>query len=384
MMFAVVLGHSVVAQPRTEPASMTALDQALAAGQLKSVRQALNQMLEPPHLELGVILEAGARLAQYELFDSARTVFARGVSEYPLSFEARYNLALADFALRKFSEAQTALDGADSLSNEQRLARDYLRGKLYDGLGQTDLAERSLAAAFHGAPLQENYALDLGLHYLRRGLYPKALETLRAGVKHCPDSIYLELGLALAEVLGDNPLKATATCRRILAKEPNLGPARLLLLVGSYLNGEYQECAAETESVLRQPDAPPYLYYLHAASLLKLNSKAYAVMLHDLNQASNGIPNCAFCYLMQSKVHQAMDDNAAAIVDLETLVTRLDPEFSQGWYRLGKLYERSGRQEDASKALQRFQSIKSQQGAREMEYLRKLFLSALGSEQTAR
>jgi tetratricopeptide (TPR) repeat protein len=306
------------------------------------------------------------------------------VSDYPRSFEVRYNLALADFALRRFSEAQSTLDGAPELSKEQQLSREYLRGKLYDALGQTDLAEKSFSAAFHGSPQQENYGLDLGLYYLRRHLYPKALETLKAALKYHSDSIYLELGLGLAQILGDDPPRAVATCRRILAKEPNFGAARLLLVLAFYMNGENQNCAAETAPALRQPGAPPYLYYLHAASLLRLNSREYAAMLHDLDEANRGIPGCAFCYFAQSKIHQQMGDESAAITDLEQLVTRVDPEFSQGWYRLASLYQHAGRRDDAAKALERFRSIKGEQTDREMEYLRKVFLSALGGEQAGR
>jgi tetratricopeptide (TPR) repeat protein len=375
---------SLFAQQQTDRTPAAALDRALAAGQMEQARQALEEMLARPHLELEVLLETGAKLADRELFEPARAVFARGVSDYPRSFEARYNLALADFALRRFSEAQTALDGAGELSKERQLAREYLRGKLYDALGQADLAERSFLAAFEGAPQQENYALDLGLYYLRRNLYAKALETLKTAAKYHSDSIYLELGLGLAQVLGDDPPRAIATCRRILAKEPNFGPARLLLVVAFYMNGENQNCAAETAAVLRQPGGPPYLYYLHAASLLKLNSKEYAVMLHDLDEANRGIPGCAFCYFVQSKVHQEMGDESAALADLEQLVTRVDPEFSQGWYRLANLYQHAGRQDDAAKALARFRGIKIEQTDRETEYLRKVFLSALGAERAGK
>jgi tetratricopeptide (TPR) repeat protein len=375
---------ALFAQQPANRALAADLDRALASRQIEQVGQALEAILARPHVELEVLLETGAKLADHELFELARAAFTRAVSDYPRSFEARYNLALADFALRRFSEAQSTLDGAPELSKDQQLSREYLRGKLYDALGQTDLAEKSFLAAFHGSPQQENYGLDLGLYYLRRHLYPKALETLKAALKYHSDSIYLELGLGLAQVLGDDPPRAVATCRRILAKEPNFGAARLLLVLAFYMNGENQNCAAETAPALRQPGAPPYLYYLHAASLLRLNSREYAAMLHDLDEANRGIPGCAFCYFAQSKIHQQMGDESAAITDLEQLVTRVDPEFSQGWYRLASLYQHAGRRDDAAKALERFRSIKGEQTDREMEYLRKVFLSALGGDQAGK
>jgi tetratricopeptide (TPR) repeat protein len=258
--------------------------------------------------------------------------------------------------------------------------RAYLRGKLYDALGQNDLAERSFLTAFQGAPQQENYALDLGLHYLRQHLWAKALAILQAATKYHPDSIYLELELALAQALGDAPSQAVATCRRILAKEPAFGPAQLLLATAYYLNGENQNCVRESAAGIQRPYAPPYLFYLHAASLLKLNSNEYPVMLNDLDKAVRQIPACAFCYFAQSKVHQKMGDEGAAIADLETLVTRIDPEFAQGWYRLSNLYRQAGRPDDAAKALAKFRNINNEHDAHEMEYLRRILLSALGSE----
>ena len=79
-------------------------------------------------------------------------------------------------------------------------------------------------------------------------------------------------------------------------------------------------------------------------------------------------------------MHQEKGDEAAAITDLETLVSRIDPQFSQAWYRLATLYQHAGRADDASIALARFRAIKAAQTDRETVYLRKLFLSALGAK----
>src|SRR5882724_3432392 len=136
---------AALAQHESDRGLAEALDRALAAGQMDEGRQVLSQLLARPHVELEVLLETGAKLADREFFEPARAVFARGVTLYPRSFEARYNLALSDFALQKYSEAQTSLEGAEKLSRDQQLAREYLRGKIYDAQGQTKLAERSFS-----------------------------------------------------------------------------------------------------------------------------------------------------------------------------------------------------------------------------------------------
>jgi predicted Zn-dependent protease len=364
-------------QPENSYVLAKAVQGAIASGQIELARQALQQLLNRPHIDLELLLETGAKLAERELFEPARSVFLRSVQDYPESFEARYNLALADLALRNFQEGKKALDDVAPRSLEQQLEREYLRGKIYEALEQPEAAERSYTTALHGAPRQENYALDLGLFYLRRHQYAKAIETLAAGVKYHPDSAYMELGLALARVLGDDPPRAVASCRKIVAKDPSFGPARLLLVAALYMNGEYQNCLKETEAAVRQPDAPPYIHYVQATSLLKLNTKDYTTMLHDLDAAINGIPGCVFCYFTRSKVHEEMGDNAAAIADLETLVTRVDPEFAQGWYRLANLYQHSNRRDEAAQALAKFRALRSAQTDRETEYLRQTFLDAL-------
>lgn len=365
---------------QNDGASLAAFDRALAQGQVEKARQLLGEILARPHVQQDILLQAGVALAQRELFAPAAEVFARCVKDYPRSFEAHYNLALADIALQRFDEARAALDSVNQPSKHQQYAREYLRGKIYDALGQTDLAARSLSAAFAGAPEEENYALDLGLFYLRRRLYAKAVATLEAGVKYHPNSVFLSLGLALSQVFGDEPPKAVATCRKILAMEPDFGPAQILMVVAFYMNGENENCVRETAAAIGRPNAAPYLYYLHAAALLKLDSREYQSMLHDLESANRGIPGCTFCYFTASKVHQAMGDESAAIADLETLVTRVDPEFAQGWYRLANLYQHARRTTDAAQALAKFRAIRTAQNDRETEYLRKLFLSALGAK----
>ncbi|PYT21019.1 MAG: hypothetical protein DMG57_40255 [Acidobacteria bacterium] len=153
--------------------------------------------------------------------------------------------------------AFNAIRESRSVSTYGALARQYLVPAVTRALKVLEFL-----TAFQGAPQQENYALDLGLYYLRQRLYAKALGTLTRAEKCHSDSIYLELGLSLAQVLGDDPDRAIAPCRRILAKEPNFGPARLLLVLAFYMNGENQNCAAQSAADLHQPGGPPYLHYL--------------------------------------------------------------------------------------------------------------------------
>jgi len=77
----------------------------------------------------------------------------------------------------------------------------------------------------------------------------------------------------------------------------------------------------------------PYLYYLHAVSLLRLQSKDYGAIVNDLTLAAHSIPGCSLCYLALSKAHRRNDELGTAMADLQNAV-ELDPTFAEAWYNL--------------------------------------------------
>jgi tetratricopeptide (TPR) repeat protein len=323
------------------------------------------------------LLASGVKLAQQERYAEAVEVFEKCIERDPESFEAHYNLALALFALERFSEARKAIQSLHAPREPEQLAAQYLLGKIDEGLGMLPQARRELAAAFEGAPAEENYALDLGLLMIRQSDYREAMRVFARASQVHPESPYVLLGLAMAQSFGGKPGEAAATCEQILKSQPAFSPATLLMAFSRYMSGEYEEAERVAASGLRSSSASPYLYYVHAATLLKLNSTAYARMLRELDTAESGIPSCALCYFVRSKVHQTSGDVPAAIADLETLVTRIKPDFDQAWYRLAALYQRAGRQQDSYRARARFEAIKAKEVDPDTELIRTMLLPGL-------
>lgn len=356
------------------------LQKVLAQGQTDKAREILAQILGRPQIDPDTLLQVGVGLAQQELYPEAAQAFSRCVKDHPTLFEGHYNLALAQLALRAGPKALKTLENAPRGSKPQELARLYLRGKIQDTLGRTDDAERDLSAAFSGAPREENYALDLGLFYLRRRAYPRAAEVFDRGAGFNPRSPFLLLGLSLAQFLGGRASQSIENSRKLLALDPNFSPARLLLAFALYMDGKIEEAQEVAAAGLRAANPHPYLYYLHASVLVKLQSKDYDRMLAELAVATRAIPSCSLCYLTRSKVHQARGDSQAAIRDLETAVS-LDTGFSEAWYRLAPLYERVGRTADAARARAQFRELKAEKTGRETEVLRNLFLETLGGSE---
>jgi tetratricopeptide (TPR) repeat protein len=366
----------------TPPHSLTtALNTALAQGQIERAREILGEFLQTPHLDSNVLLQVGIKLAQQELYPESAQVFARCIKDYPELFEGYYNLALAEYALAKFPEALEVIAKVPHSSRRQDVARLYLRGKIEDAMGEARQAERDLSAAFAGAPGEENYALDLGLFYMRRQNYQRAAEVFQQGTAIQGHSPFQLLGLSLAQFLGGRPAESVETCRRILSRQPDFSPARLLMAFALYMDGKFDEAEKVAAAGLAAPHPFPYLYYLHAVVLLKLQSRDYDRMLSDLALATRAIPDCSLCYLIQSKVHRAIGRPEAATDDLEKAIA-LDPTFAEAWYRLASLYDQAGRRADALRARTRFRGLKEEKTNRETEMIRNVFLQTLAGGST--
>lgn len=372
------VGNGKVAQ--TPPTSLAnQIEEALAKGDSNAVRKLVPDFLTEPRLPADTLLRTGVSLAEHELYSEAAKVFERCVKDFPQLFEGYYNLALAELALRRFSEALATLAKAPRTTQSGEVARTYLRGKIEAGLGRNAEAERDLAAAFAAAPREENYALDLGLFYLRVYNYQQALAVFQKATSLQENSPFLQLGLGLGQFLGGQEAESIETLRTLLAVQPHFSPARVMMAFALYMQGRIEEAERTAAEGLRDPNPFAYLFYLHAVCLIKLQSRDYDLMLNDLTMAARAIPRCSLCYLALSKVHQRKGDRRIATADLEKAVG-LDPSFAEAWYRLAALYEQAGQAEAARQARRRFEELKGNKANRETEMLRDVFLKSLGGE----
>jgi tetratricopeptide (TPR) repeat protein len=361
---------------------MAALQHALARGQQAEASFILKKLLEHPDVSADTLLQTGVLFAQQDLYADAARAFARCAKDYPALFEGHYNLALADFALQKYIEALAALELPRNASPPQEIARQYLRGKVEAALGMSRAAQSDLEAVFAKAPREQNYALDLGLFYLRQARYANAAEVFARGTQANPSSAYLWLGLSVALFQGRAYARSIEACRHVLALEPDFSPAWLMQAFVLALQGKLEEAEKAAAQGLTLPNPHPYLYYFHVSLLLKQQSTDYDRQLRELAHAEHGIPDCSLCGLAKSKIHQAQGNLGVAIADLERTV-KLDPNFSEAWYRLALLYERAGRAQDAERARARHSRLKMQESDREAETLRQVFTRSLGGVESS-
>ncbi len=370
-------------QPGPSPdALVESLERALSDGKMQNAHDLLVEILKRPHPTSDLLLRVGIQFAQREMYGDASEAFQRCIQEHAEVFEAYYNLALADIALQQWEHALTTLRQAPQKSKSEILACSYLRGKVEHSQGKVAEAERDLSDAFAGAPQNPTYGMDLGLLHIQQHDYLQAATVFSRAAGLNPRSSFLLLGLALSRFLAGQNEQSLLTLRKLLTVQPNFAPAQVLMTFVLTVEGKLEDAEKIARQGLSAPDASPYLYYLDASVLVKLQSRQYKRIFDELSIARDRIPSCSLCYLTESKAYQAQGNFDAAIADLET-ATRMDPNLPEAWYRLASLYRSIGRSDDASRAQDRFQKLKSDKEGREVQMLRENFLQSLDAAQAA-
>jgi len=357
------------------------LERALSEGQTEKARVLLIQILKRPHLTSDFLLRVGIQFAERERYEEASEAFQRCIQEHSEIFEAYYNLALAEIAQQKWEEALATLQHAPQKSRAEVLAYSYLRGKVEDSQGKTREAEHDLSDAFEGAPQNPTYGMDLGLFYVHEHAYLQAATVFERAAGFNPRSSFFLLGLSLSRFLAGQHEQSIEALKKVLSMQPDFAPAQLLLTFALSVEGRLEDAEKVARQGLSSPHPSPYLYYLDASVLVKLQSQQYKRIFEELRIAQREIPSCSLCYLTESKAHQAQGNVEAAIADLEIAI-RLDPSFPEAWYRLASLYRRVGRSADASRAQDQFQELKADKEGREIQMLRDNFLQTLDAAQS--
>jgi tetratricopeptide (TPR) repeat protein len=368
--------------PESSDALVESLKKALSEDKPEKVHDLLLQILKRPHLTSDFLLRVGIQFAERELYEEAAETFRRCIQEHPEMFECYYNLALADIAQQKWEGAIAILQQAPQQSKAEVLACSYLRGKVEESQGKTSEAEHDLSEAFAGAPQNPGYGMDLGLFYIHEHAYTQAATVFERAAGFNPSSSFLLLGLSLSRFLADRREQSIAVLRKLLSKQPDFAPAQLLLTFALSVEGKLEDAEKVAHQGLNSPHPSPYLYYLDASVLVRLQSQQYKRIFKELSVAQREIPSCSLCYLTESKAHQAQGNFAAAIADLQN-ATRMDPNFPEAWYRLAALYRRVGRSADASRAQDRFEALKADTEGREIQMLRDNFLQTMDAAQSA-
>ena len=360
------------------------LNAALASNHIAEAR-ALEQKLLAGPASLSTLLAAGVLFAQQEKMPDASAIFERCSEQFPSSFEAKYNLALARIALTQYPSALETLNSIAPVTADEKASVLYLTGKIFLNTNHLKEAQEKLASAYAQRPQEENYALDLALLYIRSAAYVQAIRVLEPSIAAHPASEDLALELALSRVLAGRYSDGIALCRKLQEQDPALGIPQLIAAFGYCAQKNFDACKAEASAGLASRNPNPYLYYLRARAGWDSGSPEHSTehrrMLEDVSTAIRQMAACRACLLLRSRMFEASGDNGSAIADVKTALEG-DTQDASDWYRLAELYRKEGRTEEASTALRQYRTIHDNRhdngSNQEVESFRKQFLNTLG------
>ena len=245
------------------------------------------------------------------------------------------------------AEMMTALTRCVEVAPDRASAQFNL-GEAYRRQGKTDEAAAHLCKAIELDPNHVDALNNLSGLYLLRGEYLAAIRCLESLLKLRPQSaqVYCNLGAAL-QAVGD--IEQSIDCFRKAAqldpqaKAPSFQLANLLVATGSVAEGE------RIIDDLRQ--AAPLVPQLVATKARILERRGEfddaSVLLDELDSTQMNDPAVA---LATAFVREQQDKVDEAIETLEHVIAARPELLRGGWsgcFRLGKLYDRRGRYDEA-------------------------------------
>lgn len=354
------------------------LEGALAANDTEAARM-WERRLIAGNDDADTLLRAGALLAGHDLLSDAAAVFEECSRRFPTRFEAKYNLVLARVGLGEYVAAEKTLDSVSPLPGQETSAIQYLRGKIDYATDRKQEARQNFENAYRSSPDNENYALDLGLFYIRSSAYVPAVQMLQSSVAQHPRSEDLALELALADALAGQQADALSVSHALVARNPDLSIPRVIAAFASCMSANYRACEAEARAGLSTPHPEPYLHYLLAEALWNSGSAGHTYIQDELSKAIEEMPGCGVCHLLRSRVREAEGNGQAAIADLKAALQE-DRQLAPAWYRLSVLYRKSGMSKEADDAIRHYRALLTQQANDEIESFRKQLLNSLNGQ----
>jgi tetratricopeptide (TPR) repeat protein len=304
--------------------------------------------LSPSELDPASQFRAGYLLAQHDDYAAAVKFFEAVRTQYPESFDVRFNLALCYVQTKRFAEAIAIL--SDLRDNGQETsAVDNLLAEAQESSGHTQQAADLLREASKLAPEDERNYVDLANLCLAREAYDLALEVVRVGLHYLPHSnaLVIERGVVYAQSgkldLAEKDFQA--------ASDADKDAVSVAMGLTYIQESEISRATALLRERARQYPDNAALQYLFAESLIKSGIhpgdpdfvKAQQALQQSVRLNSHFVyarVELARTYVQQGKIDEAIALLRAAI--------RIDPSKVQIYAQLGNALRRKGETAEAA------------------------------------
>jgi len=214
-------------------------------------------------------------------------------------------------------------------------AKLFQRGQDALAGGQLDEAERDFRGVLQADPEAGGAYANLGVVYMRRKQWPKALEALHQAERRLPQVAGIRLNIGLAYYRQNEFLKAIPPFESVVRDQPDAPQARYLLGLCYFFAERWPDAAATLEPLWAQESEKlPYLYVLsnaaHRAGRKELDDRATAQLI----KIGDGSP--AY-HLFVGKYHLNLEQYDEARAEFQA-AAQGDPKFPFVHFNLGFTY----------------------------------------------
>lgn len=227
-------------------------------------------------------------------------------------------------------------------------AQIFARGQLALQNGKLDEAEEAFRVVLQVDPKSGAAYTNLGVVYMRRKQWAKAVSTLQKAERLMPGAAGVRLNIGLAYFRQNEFLKAIPPLESVVREQSDAVQPRYLLGLCYFFAERWGDAAATLEPLWPQESTHfPYLYVLsnaaHRAGLEKLDTRA----TEELLKVGNDSPEY---HLFAGKYHLNRQEYEEAIAQFET-AAKANPRLPFVHFNLGMAYLRK---QDYSRAREEF------------------------------
>jgi tetratricopeptide (TPR) repeat protein len=236
------------------------------------------------------------------------------------------------------AQSTAPANGRTSAGSETRAvdpAKIFQRGQEALAQGRLDEAEHDFKLVVQVDPQSGAAYANLGVVYMRRKQWSKALDSLRQAENLMPQVAGIRLNIGLAYYRQNEFLKATPAFESVLHDQPDAAQARYLLGLCYFFANRYADAATTLEPLWTQESGHlPYLYVLsnaaHRAGQKELDDRATAqlIMLSD---------GSAEYRLFAGKYHLNLEQFDQALAEFQAAAAA-DPKLPFVHFNLGLTY----------------------------------------------
>ncbi|MDE2925722.1 MAG: tetratricopeptide repeat protein [Acidobacteriota bacterium] len=354
--------------------------------QTKDNQAALEAVERLPEDHFMAQFEAGLILARFGEFPAAERHFKQARAGHPDPLSVAYNLALAQYRLRKFEECAATIEESRrgwTISNVSDPPSAQKQERMLDLLllAKQEAPVDMLRQAIGRDPGDEINYLAIAERRVEENKLLQAVELVERGLEQLPHSYSLRFKHAhLRYFLAQYGL-AEAEYRKAAELRPDLAMPRVGLALVLMETRQLDEAATVLQEVLRRTPLSFYGHYLlgelAVLSGVAPGSQVESKAVEHLKQATalqpdfffwEGSSPVALAHTSLGKLYLQRSDPASAVRELEKAV-QLDPEATPAFYQLSIAYRKLGNKEKERQTLAQVRRLNQQRrelGARKL------------------